>query len=110
MEVYPKSKVSQEREAVVGYYDRAPHVKAIQVLAALQDQASNIQHEIPKGATYETIKTVENNFGAQHLATVYRSQLQTRTQRVGESLQEFATATETVNPWCLSCITQEPRS
>jgi hypothetical protein len=40
-----------------------------------------------KGATYEeTLEALKD----QHLAAAYRSHLKTRTQRVGESLQEFA--------------------
>jgi hypothetical protein len=35
---------------------------------------------------------LEDHFGDQHLAAAYRSQLKTRTQKAGESLQEFATA------------------
>jgi hypothetical protein len=35
---------------------------------------------------------MEDHFRDQHLATTYRNQLKTRTQGVGESLQEFATA------------------
>jgi hypothetical protein len=48
-----------------------------------------------KGATYEeTLETLKDHFRDQHLAVAYRSQLKTRTQAVGESLQGFATAVE----------------
>jgi hypothetical protein len=50
-------------------------------------------HGVPKGATYvEILQALEDGFGDQHLAAEYRSQLKTRTQGVGESLQEFAIA------------------
>jgi flagellar motility protein MotE (MotC chaperone) len=42
----------------------------------------------------ETIEALEDRFEDQHLADAYRSQLNTRNQKAGESLQEFATATE----------------
>jgi hypothetical protein len=49
-------------------------------------------HGFPKGAIYDGfIETLEDRFGDQRLAAVYRSQLKTRTQGVGELLQEFAT-------------------
>jgi hypothetical protein len=54
-----------------------------------------VLHGVPRGATYEeTIEALEDRFGDQHLAAIYRSQLKTLTQKAGESLQEFATAIE----------------
>jgi hypothetical protein len=45
--------------------------------------------------TYEeTLGALQDIFGDQHLAASYRSQLKSRTQGVGESLQKFATAIE----------------
>jgi predicted transcriptional regulator len=56
MEAYP-GKV----EAMVEHYDRASHVKAMQVLTALQDQASDVLHKVCKGVTYEeTVGATEN--------------------------------------------------
>jgi DNA primase large subunit len=50
-------------------------------------------HRVPKAVTYEeTLEALEDHFRDQHLAIKYCSQLKTRTQAVGESLQEFATA------------------
>jgi hypothetical protein len=61
----------------------------------LTGSATDKLHKVPKGATYEeTLEALENQFGDQHLATPYHSRLKTRTQGVGESLQEFATAVE----------------
>jgi hypothetical protein len=52
-------------------------------------------HGVPKGVTYEqTLKALEDLFRDQHLAAAYCSQVKMRTQRIGESVQEFATAVE----------------
>jgi hypothetical protein len=51
--------------------------------------------EPPKKVTYlykETIRALKDQSGDQHLVAAYCTQLKTRTQIVGESLQEFATA------------------
>jgi hypothetical protein len=50
---------------------------------------------VPKGATYEkALEALQDCFGDQHLAAVYRSQLKSKTQGAGEFLQEFSTAVE----------------
>jgi chromosome condensin MukBEF ATPase and DNA-binding subunit MukB len=52
-------------------------------------------HGIPEGATHEeTLQALEDRFGDQHFAAAYRRQLKTKTQRIAESFQEFATAIE----------------
>jgi hypothetical protein len=57
----------------------------------LQDLATDVLHRVLKGANYEeTLEALEDHFGDQHLAAVYCSQLKTRTQGAGKSLQEFA--------------------
>jgi hypothetical protein len=62
---------------------------------ALQGRATDVLHGVPKGATYEeALEALEDRFGDQHLAFDYRSHLKTRTQFVGEFLQEFDTAVE----------------
>jgi hypothetical protein len=67
--------------------------KSTYLITTLQGQATDVLHGIQKAATYEeTLEALEDQFGDQHIATMYRSQLNTRTQTVGESLQEFATA------------------
>jgi hypothetical protein len=81
-------------EALVQYNNWAPREKATHLSAALQVRVWDVLHEVPKGATYETIKAPEDCFGDQNLAVVSRTQLKTSTQLVGESLQELATATE----------------
>jgi hypothetical protein len=71
------------------------HENSTYVITVLQGRATDVLHRVPKGATYEeTFEALEDCFGDQHLATVYRSQLKARTQDVGEPLQEFATTVE----------------
>jgi hypothetical protein len=45
----------------------------------------------------ESISTLEEQFGDQHLAIGYHSQLKSQTKGGSDSLQEFATATEQFN-------------
>jgi hypothetical protein len=72
-----------------------PREKATYLIAALQGRACDVVQWVPAGATYEeSIETLEDRFGDQHLAAAYRSQLNARTQIAGESPQEFATAIE----------------
>jgi hypothetical protein len=69
--------------------------KSIYLITAMQGHATHELHGVLKKATYEeTLGALEDRFGDQHLAAAYRSQLKSRTQGVGESLQEFATAIE----------------
>jgi hypothetical protein len=82
-------------ETVADHNRWMPQEKATYLIAALQGRACDVLHGVPRGATYEeTIEALEDRFGDQHLAAAYRSQLKTRTQKAGESLQEFATAIE----------------
>jgi hypothetical protein len=49
----------------------------------------------PTNTIYEdTLQALEDRFGDQHFAAAYRCQLTTRTPKAGESLQDFAKATE----------------
>jgi hypothetical protein len=69
------------------------HEKSTYLITALQGWATDVLHGIPKGASYEeTLQAMEDRFGDQHFAAACRSQLEVRTQRDGESLQEFAMA------------------
>jgi hypothetical protein len=57
-------------EAMAGHCKWAPCLKAMNLLTALQGQASDIFHGVLKEATYEeTIKALDDHFGDQHLAT-----------------------------------------
>jgi hypothetical protein len=63
------------------------------VLTAPHDQAPDILHEDPEGATYEeTIGATEDRFGDQSLAVGYHNQLKTRTQNDDGFLQDVSTA------------------
>jgi hypothetical protein len=46
------------------------------LITVLQGRDTGVLHEVPKGATYEeTLETLEDRFGDQHLESAYRSQL-----------------------------------
>jgi hypothetical protein len=77
------------------------------LITVLQGRAINALHGVPKGATYEeTPETLEDRFGEQHLAAAYRSPLKTRTQGIGESLHEIATAVEQLANSAYSALTE----
>jgi hypothetical protein len=67
--------------------------KSTYLSTALQGRATDVLHGIPKSATYEeTLQALDYRFGEEHFAAEYRNQFKVRTQKVGESLQDFATA------------------
>jgi hypothetical protein len=55
----------------------------------------------------ETNGAAENCFGDQHLAEAYRNQLKTRTQCVGECLQQFLTAVEQLAHHSYPALTED---
>jgi hypothetical protein len=80
-------------ETVVEHNGWTPKEKSTYLITALEGRATDMLHGIPKGATYEEIlQALEDCFGDEHFAAAYRSQLKVRTQKAGESLQDFATA------------------
>jgi hypothetical protein len=82
-------------ETVADHNRWTPREKTTYSIAPLQGRACDVLHGVLRGATYEeTIEALEDRFGDQHLAAAYRSQVKTRTQKAGESQQEFATAIE----------------
>jgi hypothetical protein len=82
-------------EAVAEHYKWAPCVKATHLVAALQGWDSNVLHRVNKEAMYEkTTEALKGHSVEQHLATVYHTQLKTRTKIIGESLQGFTTTVE----------------
>ncbi|PNF17836.1 hypothetical protein B7P43_G05714 [Cryptotermes secundus] len=69
--------------------------KSTYLITALKGRAAEVLPGIPANTTYEeTLQALENRFRDQHFAAAYHCQLRTRTQRPGESLQDFATAIE----------------
>jgi predicted phage tail protein len=67
--------------------------KLMYLITALKGWATDMLHGVPTNVTYEeTLQALEDHFGDEHFAAAYRSQLKTRTQRAGESLQDFVYA------------------
>jgi hypothetical protein len=65
------------------------------LIMALKGRAADVLYGIPTDTTYEeTLRALEDRFGDQRFSAAYRCQLTSRTQRAGESLQDFATAIE----------------
>jgi hypothetical protein len=76
------------------------------LLAALQGQASNVLHGVPKEATYkETIKALEDHFRDQHLATVHQS-AEDKDIIHWRVLAKVCHQNQTADPLYLSCITE----
>ncbi|GBM21268.1 hypothetical protein AVEN_149858-1, partial [Araneus ventricosus] len=72
-------------------------VKASQLVASLRGSAAEVLQEIPadKLTDLTTIeKALESRFGDSHLTQFYRTELKTRRQKSGESLQELAADVE----------------
>jgi hypothetical protein len=75
-------------ETVAEHNGWTPKEKSTFLITALEGRATDVLHGISKGTTYEEIlQALEDLFAA-----VYRSQLKVRTQKAGESLQDYATA------------------
>jgi hypothetical protein len=69
--------------------------KLTYLITALKGRAPDVLYGIPTSTTYEeTLQALEDRFGNQHFSAAYRCQLTSRTQKAGESLQDFATAIE----------------
>jgi hypothetical protein len=84
----------QEFEIVAEHNLWSNREKLTYLIKALKGRAADVLPAIPTSTTYKnTLQALEDRFGYQHFAAAYRSQL-TRTQKAGESLQDFATAIE----------------
>ncbi|XP_069668773.1 uncharacterized protein [Periplaneta americana] len=82
-------------EAIAEHNGWTPAEKTTQLLAALQGQASEILHSVPEdGTAAEIMAALEGRYGDHQLAAAFRTQLKTKVQQSGESLQEFAMAVE----------------
>ncbi|GBM61110.1 hypothetical protein AVEN_209836-1 [Araneus ventricosus] len=76
---------------------RTDSVKASQLVASLRGLAGEVLLGIPadKLTDLTTIeKALESRFGDSHLTKFYRTELKTRRQKLGESLQELAADVE----------------
>jgi hypothetical protein len=74
------------------------------LLAALQGQASDVYTESLKELR---TRRLLGHFEDQHLATLYHIQLKTRTQLVGEFLQEFVIAIEHLTHCALPAVPKD---
>ncbi|KAJ4428949.1 hypothetical protein ANN_25945 [Periplaneta americana] len=82
-------------ETIAEHNGWTPAEKTNQLLAGLQGQASEILHSVPEdGTSAEIMTALEGRYGDHQLAAAFRTQLKTRVQQSGESLQEFAMAVE----------------
>ncbi|XP_069705742.1 adventurous-gliding motility protein Z-like [Periplaneta americana] len=82
-------------EATAAHNGWTPAEQTTQLLTALQGQASEILHSVPEdGTAAEIMAALEGRYGDHQLAAAFRTQLKTRVQQSGESLQEFAMAVE----------------
>ena len=71
--------------------------KAMALVLALRGQALELLQTIPVTEQHDFCSleaALDLRYGDQHLAQVYQAQLKTRTQKAGESLQEFEAAVE----------------
>jgi hypothetical protein len=69
--------------------------KSTHLITALKGRAADVLYGILTDTTYEeTLRALEDGFGDQSFSAAYRCQLTSRTQKAGESLQDFATAIE----------------
>ena len=71
--------------------------KAMALVLALRGQALELLQTIPVAEQHDFCSleaALDLRYGDQHLAQVYQAQLKTRTQKAGESLQEFEAAVE----------------
>jgi hypothetical protein len=81
--------VFQSQLKTVGEHNCWTHLeKYTYLITALHGQVTDILHRVLKGATNEeTLQTLEEHFGDQHLDAAHHCQLKMRTQGVRESLQ-----------------------
>jgi hypothetical protein len=84
-------------ETVAEHNQWSDKEKSTYLITALKGRAAEVLPGIPTNTTYEdTLQALEDGFGDQHFAAAYHCQLRTRTQKPGESLQDFATAKEDI--------------
>jgi hypothetical protein len=74
-------------ETIAEHNGWKPKEKSTYLITALEARATDVLHGIPKGASYdEILQALEDCFGKEPFAALYRSQLKVRTQKAGESL------------------------
>jgi hypothetical protein len=88
-----RGECSGEFEIVAEHNRWSNREKSTYLITTLKGRAADVLPGIPTNTTYEnTLQALEDPFGDQHFAAVYRCQL--TTQKAGESLQDFVTASE----------------
>jgi hypothetical protein len=91
----PWSVFRRQFRTIVEYNRWSDREKSTYLITTLKGRAADVLYGIPTNTTYEeTLQALEDRFGGQHFSAAYRCQLTTRTQKAGESLQDFATAIE----------------
>jgi hypothetical protein len=91
----PWSVFRRQFEIVAEHNRWSEREKSTHLITALKGRAADVLYGIPTSTTYEqTLRTLEDRFGDQRFSVAYRCQLTSRTQKAGESLQDFATAIE----------------
>jgi hypothetical protein len=81
-------------EIVVEHNRWSDREKSTYIVTALKGRAADVLYGIPTSTPYEeTLQALEDRFRDQHFSAAYHCRLTTRTQKAGESLQDFATAT-----------------
>jgi hypothetical protein len=81
-------------EIVAEHNQWSDREKLMYLITALKGRVVDVLPGIPTSTTYEDMQNLEDRFSDQHFAAAHRCQLATRTQKVGESLQDFAMAIE----------------
>jgi hypothetical protein len=85
----------RQLETVAEHNQWSDKEKSTYLITTLKGRAAGVLPGIPTYTTYkDTLQALEDRFGDQHFAAAYHCQLRTRTQKPGESLQDFATAIE----------------
>jgi hypothetical protein len=85
----------RQSEIVAEHNSWSNREKSTYLIRALKERAANVLPGIPTNTTYENnFQALEDRFGDQHFAVANRYKVRTRTQKAGESLQDFTTALE----------------
>jgi hypothetical protein len=85
----------RQSEIVAEHKSWSNREKSTYIIRALKEREANVLPGIPTNTTYEnSFQALEDRFGDQHFAVANRYKVRTRTQKAGESLQDFASALE----------------
>jgi hypothetical protein len=83
--------------------------KCTYLITAMQGRATDVLNGVPRGATYEdTLEALEDRFGDQHLATVYRNQQKNEEPGCRRILARICHSHQITGPSRLPCTTRGP--